>query len=239
MGRLSVKQARARREKLQGRRNEISHEIASLSETAQAIHDRISSQHEAKDKAKRRRDEDRLREIEKRLRELARNLEQARSDIEQLEDQDKTLAGRIRNLHKLIRDLIRERRKRRKINLSAGSPHWGGSDDIIRRDCDPCARDHGAPVTSRKRSATDPLTIANPSSDHSALATLASAADYGTFNGAPLAYAIVRALGIGGYSVGNFNGYTIRAAGESFRVQILWAVAGHYDHVHVGIRRVS
>lgn len=237
MGRLTVTQARARRERLQKRRDEAEREVHSLSDTAQEIHNRIASQRDAKDKAQRRHDEDRLREVEKRLRELARTLEQIRSDVEQLDAQDKSLVGRIKRLHKLIRDLIRERK--RKINFSAGTPHWGGSDDIIRRDCDPVAKDHGAPVTSRKRSASDPLTQANPGSDHSVLATLASAADYGTYSGGPLAYALARALGIGGYQVGNFNGYTISVAGETFRAQILWAVAGHYDHTHVGIRRVS
>lgn len=139
----------------------------------------------------------------------------------------------IRKLKRLIRRAVARGPK-------SGTGSWGGSKSIIDREAVPVAKRYGAPVTSRKRPANHPLTISNPSSDHSVLATSAYAADFGfgTYDGSPLAYAIAHALGISGYSTGNYNGYTITRAGKQFRVQILWAVEGHYDHVHIGVRRI-
>lgn len=115
---------------------------------------------------------------------------------------------------------------------------WGGSKEIVVKEARPVAERYGAPKTSSKRGATHPLTIANPGSDHSVLARTSYAEDYGTYNGAPLANQIASALGIFGYSTGNYNSYYIVRHGIRYRVQILWAVAGHFDHVHVGIRRL-
>lgn len=138
----------------------------------------------------------------------------------------------VRKLKRLIdRTIDRLRRQ-------SGRGPWGGSKSIIDREVIPVATRYGAPVTSLKRAADHPLTIANPGSDHSALATNAYAADFGTVDGAPIAFAIAAELGITGYSTGNFSNYYIERAGHEFRVQILWAVTGHFDHVHVGIRRV-
>ena len=119
----------------------------------------------------------------------------------------------------------------------SGTGAWGGSKSIITNEVLPVARRYEVPVTSRKRAANHPLTIANPSSDHSVLSTDSYAADFGTYEGSALAFAIAHALGISGYTTGNYAGYSIERAGSTFRVQILWAVEGHYDHVHVGIKR--
>lgn len=233
----SVKELKDRRDGLQHVRDRIDAEAEKLAKEGHELGKRIKSQHDAADDARKRNDETRLKEIKRRLVELAEAREGVRKDIDALEKREKNLLERISDLHKRIKHKKAEREDKDRIVLSAGSPHWGGSDDIIRAETDPVAAQYGAPVSSRKRSASDPLTISNPGSDHSVLATLASAADYATFNGAPLAYAIARALGISGYSVGNYNGYTIYRAGVAFRVQILWAVEGHFNHVHVGIRR--
>lgn len=235
----SVAELKKRRDALQGVRDRLDAEEAKLAKEGDQLHRRIEAQHDAADAARKRDDERRLKEIERRLNELAANREDVRKDIDALEHREKSVLERIKLLYKRIRHKKKEQAaKDEKVVLTAGSPHWGGSDDIIRAETDPVAAAAGVPVTSRKRSASDPLTIANPGSDHSVLATLASAADYGTFNGSSLAYACARALGISGYSTGNYNGYTIYRAGAAFRVQILWAVSGHFDHVHVGIRRV-
>lgn len=138
----------------------------------------------------------------------------------------------VRKLKRLI-DRAIERLRRQ-----SGRGSWGGSKSIIDQEVIPVAEKYGAPVTSLKRAADDPLTLANPGSDHSALATTSYAADFGTWDGAPLAFAIAKSLGIGGYSTGNYSNYFINRAGRTFRVQILWAVSGHFDHVHVGIRRI-
>lgn len=114
----------------------------------------------------------------------------------------------------------------------AGAPNWSGGASICEREVVPVAARFGAPITSRKRTST----LGNPSSDHYVGNTTAYAVDIGTFNGAPIAHAIAHALGISNYSVGNYNGYYIKRCDKLFRVQILWAVSGHFNHVHVGVR---
>lgn len=199
-------------------------------------------------KQKRKRDpetEDRIRELEREIERMAEHLRHMNKvEIPKAEGEVRQLTRRIDDLRtrreKIVNKIQRwiHDHSHKGINTSAGSPHWGGSEDILQNECDPVARRYGIPVTSIKRSATDPLTISNPGSDHSVLATTASAHDYGTFSGANFAHSVASALGIGGYSTGNYNNYYIVRNGTTFRVQILWAVAGHYNHVHVGIRRV-
>ena len=140
-------------------------------------------------------------------------------------------ARAVRKLRKLI-EKVKDRLARQ-----TGRGPWGGSQSIIDREVIPVATQYGLPVTSTKRAADHPLTIANPSSDHSELSTEAYAADFGTFDGAPAGYAVAKALGIRGWAPGSYTGHFIERSGRVFRVQILWGVAGHHDHLHVGIRR--
>ena len=198
-------------------------------------------------KDKRKRDPESEKRIEELEREIAKHADNLRKlnerTIPVLEGEERALTRRIDQLksrwdevsEKLTKALTN---RDSKVVVSAGSPHWGGGADILANEVQPVAQQYGAPLTSAKRAADHPLTIANPSSDHSALATTAAANDFGTFSGANLAHSIAKKLGISGYSTGNYNGYYIQRAGRTFRVQILWAVSGHYDHVHVGIRLV-
>jgi hypothetical protein len=137
----------------------------------------------------------------------------------------------VRKLRRLIK------KAKARLRRQSGRGPWGGSKSIVDLEVIPVATKYGAPVTSLKRSATHPLTIANPSSDHSALAKEAYAADFGTIDGAPIGHAVAAALGIRGWQAGSYAGHYIERAGKIFRVQILWAVPGHYDHLHVGVRR--
>jgi hypothetical protein len=137
----------------------------------------------------------------------------------------------VRKLRRLIEKAKDARRRK------SGRGPWGGTQSIVELEVIPVGQKYGAPVTSLKRAASHPLTIANPSSDHSALATEAYAVDFGTHDGAPIGYAVASALGIRGWTPGSYTGYYIERAGKIFRVQILWAVPGHYDHLHVGVRR--
>jgi len=122
------------------------------------------------------------------------------------------------------------------LHPPSGKGRLAGCRSIINNEVVPVARKYDAPITSRKRAANDPLTLANPGSDHNAAIRTADAIDLGTVDGSPLAFAIAHSLGITGYSTGNYNGYYIERAGNTYRVQILWAVSGHYDHVHVGVK---
>ncbi len=135
----------------------------------------------------------------------------------------------IKKLERLIKKAINARPK-------SGTGPWGGTRSIAVNEVIPVARRFGVPVTSRKRSANHPLSIANPSSDHNAANQNAYAVDFGTHSGSDLAHAIAKKLGISGYADGSYTGHYITRSGRQFRVQILWAVPGHFDHVHVGIK---
>lgn len=124
-------------------------------------------------------------------------------------------------------------------SVAPGPPRWGGSRQVMIEEVRPVADRFGAPRTSSKRGAKHVLTLLNPGSDHSVLNLLSFADDYGTLSGGDLAHAIADALGISGYRTGTFTHYFIERRGHTYRVQILWAVSGHFDHVHVGIERVS
>ena len=144
----------------------------------------------------------------------------------------RSVRAHVRAIRKL-RDLIRREIARRP---KSGTGPWAGTKSIVDVEVVPVAKRYGVPTTSRKRAANHPLTIANPSSDHAATNTTAYAIDFGTYSGEDLAVAIAKALGISGYSVGNYDAHYIERAGSTFRVQILWAVEAHFDHVHVGIK---
>ena len=143
----------------------------------------------------------------------------------------KKLKGRKDKVKKRIEEIEKAR-----AEAKTGTGAWGGSMSIVEQEVVvPVYGKNGVPVTSRKRAATHPLSIKTPGSDHNMANTTAYAADGGTFNGAETAQDAANALGISGYSTGNYNTYTITRAGKSFQVQILWAVPGHFDHVHTGV----
>jgi len=133
-----------------------------------------------------------------------------------------------------VKDRIEEIKKAR-AQPETGTGAWGGAMSIVEQEAVPVYGRDGLPVTSRKRAANHPLSISNPGSDHNMANTTAYAADGGTFSGAEAAHDVANALGISNYSTGNFTTYTISRAGKSFGVQILWAVPGHFDHVHTGV----
>lgn len=127
---------------------------------------------------------------------------------------------------------LRARRAHRPSNKA-----WGGS-QAVAESCAHLAGRYGAWISSRKRAASHPLSRKNPGSDHNTANRTAYAIDFATRNGAPLAHAIARELGIGNYRTGTYTFYYVQRNNRTFRVQILWAVSGHYDHVHLGVRAV-
>jgi len=138
-------------------------------------------------------------------------------------------------IEKLEKAINKQKAKR---GPKSGTGVWGGSKSIIVNESDPVAKKQGIPKTSSKRGISHWATLLNPDSDHSVLALSAFARDYGTTDGSGLARSIANSLGISNYSTGNYNSYYIKRNVWTYRVQILWAVSGHFDHVHVGIRRV-
>jgi hypothetical protein len=179
-------------------------------------------------------------------------------EIAELRDRVKHLHRRLTAIGEALKRLVRRADKKRgqKTKLEAaitrvkqaiedwdppgdepGTGPWGGSQSVGEVVVVRVAGQFNVWISSRKRSPSDPLTLANPGSDHNEAITTAYAWDIATFDGAPVAHAIANALGISGYTTGNYNPYYIYRSGLRFRVQILWAVSGHYNHVHVGIKR--
>lgn len=123
--------------------------------------------------------------------------------------------------------------------LSAGRG-WGGSEGLADR-AKQLARSMGIPVTSTKRDlATTRRVGSTTGSDHYTGNRNAYAVDFGVrgSRGDELARRIADAYGIPRSSIGTYNRHTISVDGQRFSVQLLWRVSGHYDHVHLGMRRV-
>jgi peptidoglycan hydrolase-like protein with peptidoglycan-binding domain len=117
---------------------------------------------------------------------------------------------------------------------------WGGSANVANA-AKRIAASMGIPVTSQKRSLADTIRVgSSTASDHYVGNKTAFAVDFGVAGarGDQLARAIANKYGIPTSNIGTFNGHVIRVDGASYRLQLLWRVAGHFDHVHLGIRRV-
>ncbi len=116
---------------------------------------------------------------------------------------------------------------------------WGGSQGVADRAVS-IARGMGIPVTSTKRDlATTRRVGSTTGSDHYTGNTNAYAVDLGVSGsrGTELARRIADAYGIPRSSIGTYNRHTINVGGQRYSVQLLWQVSGHYDHVHLGVRR--
>lgn len=123
-----------------------------------------------------------------------------------------------------------------RVNAGQG---WGGSQGVANTAKRLAAR-MGVPVTSQKRSLADTVRVgSSTTSDHYVGNRTAFAVDFGVSGrrGEALARSIARAYGIPMSNLGTFNGSNIRVDGRTYRVQLLWRVPGHFQHVHVGIRR--
>ncbi len=116
---------------------------------------------------------------------------------------------------------------------------WGGSEGVA-DTAKALARSMGIPLTSTKRNLADTHRVGSTTgSDHYTGNTNAYAADFGVSGarGDDLARRIADAYGIPRSNIGTFNRHTITVDGQRYSVQLLWRVSGHYDHVHLGIRR--
>lgn len=123
-------------------------------------------------------------------------------------------------------------------SISAGGG-WGGSANVANA-AKRIAASMGIPVTSQKRNLADTIRVgSSTASDHYTGNKTAFAVDFGVAGarGDQLARAIARKYGIPLSNIGTFNGHVIRVGGANYRLQLLWRVAGHFDHVHLGIRR--
>lgn len=118
---------------------------------------------------------------------------------------------------------------------------WGGSEGMADA-AKKIAKQMGIPVTSQKRNAQQTANAnSTKNSDHYTGNKNAFAVDFGVSGkkGDKLAKAIAKKYGIPARNIGTFNKHTVEIDGKKYALQLLWKVSGHYDHVHLGIRRVS
>jgi peptidoglycan hydrolase-like protein with peptidoglycan-binding domain len=117
---------------------------------------------------------------------------------------------------------------------------WGGSEGVADA-AKSIASARGIPVTSEKRNLADTQRVgSSTASDHYTGNVESFATDFGTSGaeGDRLASDIAKKYGIPQSRIGTFESTTITVQDRQYRVQLLWKVAGHFDHVHIGIRRV-
>lgn len=124
---------------------------------------------------------------------------------------------------RVLREAIVERRR------------WGGSRAVTNEVIRVVGR--RAPVTSRKRAAHDPLSLANPGSDHNEANKWSDAVDFGVANAYSLAREIAAKLG--GQWERDYDSFVIERNGRRFRVQIIAGTHGTGPHLHVGVRRIG
>lgn len=113
---------------------------------------------------------------------------------------------------------------------------WGGSRQVTNEIIAIVAG--RARVSSRKRAAGDPLSLANPGSDHNALNRLADAVDFAVADAHWLKNEISRRLG-GPAVLADYGTFTVVRGGRTFRVQMIAGTHGTGPHLHCGVRRVG
>lgn len=130
------------------------------------------------------------------------------------------------------RDKWERKAEQAKFNASPGAPHWGGARDFFDVFIYPLASKMamGADYDDKEFGHA-------PGGDHDPTVTVAFAEDFPTFSGAAFANAIGKKFGRSS-SVGTYDFITYKWQGYTWRIQILWAVEGHFNHVHIGVRRV-
>jgi hypothetical protein len=110
---------------------------------------------------------------------------------------------------------------------------WGGSRRVTQEVID--IVNGRARVTSRKRTET----FGNPGSDHHTSQKTADAVDFGIAEAHWLKNEIARKLTNGALQqVADFQNFTVRRGGHTYRVQMIAATHGTGPHLHVGVRRV-
>ncbi|RPH37020.1 MAG: hypothetical protein EHM90_00515 [Chloroflexi bacterium] len=118
------------------------------------------------------------------------------------------------------------------VNWSLGPEAWGGMRDFFEEMVYPVADNYGITYDEDDKEYGHAAY-----GDHDPRVTNAFAEDFPTFSGAAFANGLGRKLGRSGDSTGTYSFLYCTWRGVRVRVQILWAVAGHYNHVHVGARR--
>lgn len=150
---------------------------------------------------------------------------------------DKDRWGKARAIYAEQRDRwakkAEENAAAREFNSTPGAPHWGGARDFFDKFIYPLALKMGQDPDYDDKEFGHAV-----GGDHDPTVTLAFAEDFPTFDGAAFANALGKVFGRAS-SVGTYAFITYKWQGFTWRIQILWAVEGHFNHVHVGVRRVG
>jgi hypothetical protein len=122
------------------------------------------------------------------------------------------------------------------------STNWAGSERIAERAVS-VATQLGARVTSRKRDDSATLRAGSTrGSDHHIGNAVAYAIDFGVRSdlavGDRVFEAIRRVYGIPAQP-GSYTRHEIQDSTGRYSIQLLWRVKDHFDHVHLGVRRVD
>lgn len=123
-------------------------------------------------------------------------------------------------------------------STAPGPPSWGGAAYVFRQFIHPFMEERGLQPGAQKEDGH------SEDGDHEldGTGTISYATDYGCADVASsteTAKAICRALGSDGSTIGTFGTFNVNIDGHVFRVQVLWHVEDHYDHIHVGLRLVN
>ena len=120
---------------------------------------------------------------------------------------------------------------------------WGGSQGVVEGAVSGALKRYGGKVTSTKRGTQS--TASGGTSDHWTGAKGSYANDIGNLGinsprGKKAAAAIARQFGMR-YRPGTWNNATFRSRGRTYRIQLGYGggLAGHDDHIHLGVKRVG
>lgn len=127
---------------------------------------------------------------------------------------------------------IKEQEADQGVNWSLGPQAWGGMRDFFEEVVYPIADRYGITYDEDDKEYGHAV-----GGDHDPNVLNAFAEDFGTFSGAAFAGAVAARLGRPGGWSGTYAFIYYQWRGVTVRVQILWAVSGHFNHVHIGARR--